>query len=96
MEYWRPENPEEAILSACSTLITVAQVDFAEGSKIVQFSHFSVRASLTSDRLPTSEVGDICDYYVSLDAAHVLLGQAAVERKKTGQLENATRGSTQV
>jgi hypothetical protein len=38
MEGWRPENPEEAVLSACSTLITV--IDNDKGSKIVQFSHF--------------------------------------------------------
>jgi len=76
MECWRPENPEEAIVSACSTLIAV--VDGDEGSKIAQFSHFSVREFLTSDRLRTSEVGDIRDYYVSLDAAHVLLAQACL------------------
>jgi len=76
MEAWRPENPEEAILSACSTLITVNDDD--RGSKIAQFSHFSVREFLTSGRLRTSEVGDIRDYYVSLDAAHVLLAQACL------------------
>jgi hypothetical protein len=35
-EGWRPENPEDAVLSACSTLITVIE---NEGSKIVHFSH---------------------------------------------------------
>ena len=76
MEGWRPENPEEAILSACPTLITVDDDD--EGSKIAQFSHFSVREFLTSHRLRTSEVGDIRDYHVTLDAAHILLAQACL------------------
>src|SRR5712691_5144118 len=39
-EGWRPEDPEEAILSACSTLITIID---GEDPKIVQFSHFSVK-----------------------------------------------------
>jgi hypothetical protein len=41
-EGWRPENPEEAVLSACSTLITI--VDDWDStyrySRIVQFSQF--------------------------------------------------------
>src|ERR1700760_4585643 len=51
-EGWRPENPEDAVLSACSTLIAVIE---DKGSKIVQFSHFSVKEYLTSDRIQTSE-----------------------------------------
>src|SRR6266853_6062628 len=46
MEGWRPENPEEAVLSTCSTLISI--IDNDEGSTIVQFSHFSVKEFLTS------------------------------------------------
>ena len=76
MEDWRPENPEEAILSACSTLIAVN--DDNDGSKIAQFSHFSVREFLTSGRLRTSKVGDIRDYHLSLDAAHILLARACL------------------
>jgi hypothetical protein len=75
MEGWRPEYPEEAVLSACSTLIAIAEND---GSKVVQFSHFSVKEYLTSDRLRTSEVGDICKYHIPLDAAHTILAQACL------------------
>ena len=75
MDGWRPENAEEAVLSACSTLISVVE---DEGSKIVQFSHFSVKEFLTSDRLLTSEVGDIRHYHVSLDAAHTILVRACL------------------
>jgi len=45
---WRPGNAQQAVLSACSSLITVVNVD---GSQVVQFAHFSVREFLTSDRL---------------------------------------------
>ena len=75
MKGWRPENPEEALLSACSTLITIIE---KEESKIVQFSHFSVREFLTSDRLETSEVGNICNYHITFDAAHTILAQACL------------------
>ena len=44
---WRPDNPEEAVLSTCSSFITIIDDDDNdnndEGSKIVQFSHFSVK-----------------------------------------------------
>jgi ankyrin repeat protein len=72
---WRPENPEEAVHSACSSLIAIVN---DEGSKIVQFSHFSVKEYLTSDRLQTSDIGHVCDYYISLEPAHTLLAQACV------------------
>ena len=75
VEGWRPENPEDAVLSACSSLITIID---DQGSKIVQFSHFSVKEFMTSDRLQTSEVGDLCDYHVTLDSAHLLLARACV------------------
>ena len=76
MEGWRPENPEEAILSACSTLIAI--IDGAQGYKIVQFSHFSVKEFLTSDRLRISEVRSIHHYYIPLDDAHTVLARACL------------------
>jgi ankyrin repeat protein len=75
-EGWRPENPQEAVLSACSTLIAV--IDNNKGSRIVQFSHFSVKEFLTSDRLRTSEVGNIRLYHIPLNAAHTILAQACL------------------
>jgi ankyrin repeat protein len=68
---WRPEDPEDAVLSACSTLITVIE---NKGSKIVQFSHFSVKEYLTSDRVRTS----IGRYHIPLDAAHTILARACL------------------
>ena len=75
VEGWRPEDPEEAVLSACSTLITIID---KEGSKIVQFSHFSVKEFLTSDRLRTTDVEHIRQYHISLDAAHTVLARACL------------------
>ena len=49
---WRPENAEEAVLSACSSLISI--VDRGD-HQIVQFAHFSVKEYLTSERLATVE-----------------------------------------
>ena len=72
-EAWRPvESPEDAVLSACSTLIAVVEI---EGSKIVQFSHLSVKEYLTSDRLRTSEMKH---YHIPLDAAHTILARACL------------------
>ena len=74
---WRPENPEEALLSTCSTFITTID-DGGEGLKIVQFSHFSVKEYLTSDRLQLSNVENIRQYYIPLEPAHAILARACV------------------
>jgi ankyrin repeat protein len=75
VETWRPEIPEEAILSACSTLIAVIN---DKGRKIVQFSHFSVKEFLISGRLRTSEVVNLRNYHIPLDAAHTILARACL------------------
>jgi len=72
---WRPENPEEAVLSTCSTFITI--IDDG-GSKIAQFSHFSVKEFLMSDRLQMSDVGNIRQYYIPLEPAHAILARACL------------------
>ena len=51
---WRPNDQVEAVLSTCSSLISIVD-DY--GSQVVQFSHFSVKEFLMSDRL-TSSFGD--------------------------------------
>jgi len=75
VEGWRPENAEEAVLSACSSLIAIID---DEGSKIVQFSHFSVKEYMTSDRLQRSDIGHLCDYYIPLEPAHTVLARACM------------------
>jgi ankyrin repeat protein len=77
VEGWRPEDPEEAVLSACSTLITIVGDD---DSKIVQFSHFSVKEFLTSDRFRASQLENstTIPLYISLDDAHTILTRACL------------------
>jgi hypothetical protein len=71
---WRWENQEEAVLSACSSLVSVIIED---GSRVVQFSHFSVKEFLTSDRLATStEEGS--GFHISIESSHMILAQACV------------------
>jgi ankyrin repeat protein len=69
----RPENPEEFVLSACSTLVAVVN---NRGQKIVQFSHFSVREYLTSDRIAISE--HVSRFHVLPRPAHALLARACL------------------
>ena len=71
---WRREDQEQAVLSTCSSLITVVQ----DGeSRVVQFSHFSVKEYLTSDRLAVA-AGDISFHHIALAPAHTTLAQACL------------------
>ena len=71
---WRWEDQEQALLSSCSSLIAIVE---AYGSRIVQFSHFSVKEFLTSTRLATSS-GGVSRYHIALEPAHVILSQACM------------------
>jgi hypothetical protein len=71
---WRWEDQEHAVLSACSSLITIVNSD---DSRVIQFSHFSVKEYLTSERLSTSS-GDITGYHIALEPAHLILAQACL------------------
>ena len=71
---WRWEDQEQALLSSCSSLIAIVESD---GSRIVQFSHFSVKEFLTSDRLAASS-GAIARYHIVLEPAHMILAQACM------------------
>ena len=71
---WRPENTEEAVMSACSSLIAV--VDRA-GHQIVQFSHFSVKEFLTSERLAMAEER-LSYFHILPEPAHTILAHACL------------------
>jgi hypothetical protein len=71
---WRWEDEEQALLASCSSLIAIVE---SGESRVVQFSHFSVREFLTSTRLATSS-GDVLRYYIALEPAHTILGQACM------------------
>jgi ankyrin repeat protein len=71
---WRWEDQEGAIMLACSSLVTIVK----DGdSRIVQFSHFSVKEFLTADRL-AEPVRDVSRYHIELEAAHTILAQACI------------------
>ena len=71
---WRLGDAEQAVLSVCSNLVSVVDVD---GSQIVQFSHFSVKEFLTSNRLATASE-DLAGYYIVPHSAHAILAQASL------------------
>ena len=70
----RPLDAEEAVLSACSSLITVVN---REGGQVVQFSHFSVKEFLTSERLATAEER-LSYYHILPEPAHTILAHASL------------------
>ncbi|KAI9440591.1 hypothetical protein H4582DRAFT_1811634, partial [Lactarius indigo] len=71
---WRWEDQEEVVLSACSSLVSVITDN---GSRVVQFSHFSVKEFLTSDRLASS-TGEISYFHIPLEPAHTIFAQACL------------------
>ena len=71
---WRWDDQEEAVLSACSSLVSVI-ID--NGNRIVQFSHFSVKEFLTSNRL-ASCTEDVSQFHIPIEPSHVILAQACL------------------
>jgi ankyrin repeat protein len=74
-EGWRLDDPVDAVLSTCSTLLTLVSVD---GSPVIQFTHFSVKEFLTSTRLAEAADKILRRYYVSMTPAHTLISQACL------------------
>ena len=71
---WRWEDQEQALLISCSSLITIV----GRGrSRVVQFSHFSVKEFLTSTWLATSSQ-DVSRFHIALSPAHTILAQACI------------------
>ena len=71
---WHWADQHQAVLLACSSLIAIVN----DGdSKVVQFSHFSVKEYLTSDQLACSS-GDVSRYHIVLEPAHTILTQACL------------------
>ena len=71
---WRWEDQEQALLTSCSSLIAIVGTS---DSRIVQFSHFSVKEFLTSARLATSSQ-DILRYHIAPHPAHTIMAQACL------------------
>ena len=70
----RPINQEAAMLSACSSLISI--VDH-HGSRVVQFSHLSVKEFLISHH-HASSTGNLSQFYILPMTAHTILAQACL------------------
>ena len=72
-EDWRWKDQQEAVLSTCSSLIAVVK----EGRHcVVQFSHFSVKEFLTSDRLASS--ADVSNFHILPEPAHTVIAKACL------------------
>ena len=72
---WRLDDQTQAVLSTCSSLVTIIN-EHRYGHR-VQFSHFSVKEFLMSDRL-TSPLGDFSRYQIHPVPAHTILTQACL------------------
>ena len=73
-ENWRMKDQQEAVLSTCSSLIAVVKSD---SHLVVQFSHFSVKEFLTSDRLATSRP-EVSHFYILPESAHTVIVKACL------------------
>ena len=71
---WRWEDEEQGLLTSCSSLITIVK---SGASRVVQFSHFSVKEFLTSVRLAASD-GEVLRYHIALEPAHKILAEACL------------------
>ena len=74
-EEWRWDDQEEAVLSTCSSLIAIIPRD---DTRVVQFSHFSVKEYLTSSRLFQSPHGDVSRFRIDFEPAHTIMVQACL------------------
>ena len=75
LENWRWDNHEGAILSTCAGLIAIVP---SGDSRVVQFSHFSVKQYLTSPRLAQSPCVEVSRFHIDLEAAHTIMAQACL------------------
>ncbi|KAH9010018.1 hypothetical protein EDB85DRAFT_2162017 [Lactarius pseudohatsudake] len=75
---YRPElrsnDQEQAVLSTCSSLVTIVD---DHDSRVVQFSHFSVKEFLMSPRLASS-FSDVSLYHILPSVAHTILAQTCL------------------
>jgi ankyrin repeat protein len=74
-EDWRSEDPLDAVLSICSSLLSVVNEN---DSSVIQFSHFSVKEFLMSDRLAKTNDKISRRYHISLTSAHTVVAQACL------------------
>jgi hypothetical protein len=85
---WRWEDHEQAVLSTCSSLITIVP----GRSHVVQFSHFSVKEFLLSDRLASSTKG-ISQYHILLEEANTLIAKACLGVLLRDSVDDSSAGT---
>ena len=75
---WRWGDKQQGVLATCSSLIVVVEgyVNYSE-TRVVQFAHFSVKESLTSDRL-TDIKANISRFHIGLEHAHTVIAQSCL------------------
>ena len=71
---WRWEDQEAAVLLACSSLVSVITDN---GYRVVQFSHFSVKEYLISDRL-ANFTDEVSRFHIPIEPSHAILAQACL------------------
>jgi len=72
----RLKNPVQAVLSTCSTLLSLVEDRYH--SQVVQFAHFSVKEFLTSPRFAEKRDSISSRYHISMTPAHTLMTQACL------------------
>ena len=78
-EGWRLKNPVEAVLSTCSTLLSIVNVKTSLKSyRVVQFAHFTVKEFLTSTRFATKHDNISRRYHISMSPAHSFITKACL------------------
>jgi len=70
----REDDPVYAVLSACSSLLAVVNV---EDTQVIQFSHSSVKEFLISDRFLQANDTISC-YHISMTPAHALVARVCL------------------
>ena len=71
---WRPEYAEETVMSVYSSLIAIVD---RGGHHVVQFSHFSVKEYLTSERLAAVEER-LSYYHILPEPTHIILAHTGL------------------
>ena len=76
---WRLKNPVDAVISTCSTLLTIAaDKTYHQNSTVVQFSHFTVKEFLTSSRFAEKRDNISRRYHISMPPAHTFVAEACL------------------
>ena len=74
-EECRLKNPVEAVMSTCSSLLSIVE---DRHSQVVQFAHFSVKEFLTSTRFAEKRDSISSRYHISMTPAHTVITKACL------------------